>query len=99
MLGSKVLSAQYLMWLMPQWALYRLRVTWLLAAAANLIVFPYVVSAQGFGFVPDHPLAVSLTLTFFARDVLIGVGTLAWLRTVLRDHTAHSEQMVVEQRT
>ena len=40
-------SGQYLIWLMPLWALYRLRVTWLLAAAANLIVFPYVVSAAG----------------------------------------------------
>ena len=47
MLGSKVVSAQYLIWLMPMWALYRLRVSWLLAAAANLIVFPYAVSAAG----------------------------------------------------
>ncbi len=83
MLGSKVLSAQYLIWLMPLWSLYRLRVTWLLAAAANLIVFPYVMSAQGFGYLPGHTFAVGLTLTFFARDVLIGVGTVAWLRTLL----------------
>ncbi len=83
MLGSKVLSAQYLIWLMPLWSLYRLRVTWLLAAAANLIVFPYVVSAEGFGYLPGHAFAVGLTLTFFARDVLIGVGTIALLRTLL----------------
>ena len=103
MLGSKVLSAQYLMWLMPLWALYRLRVTWLLAAAANLIVFPYVIafpdvaSTRGSGYVPDHAFAVILTLTFFARDVLIAVGTVAWLRTLLGNHGARSEQMVVEQ--
>jgi hypothetical protein len=83
MLGSKVLSVQYLMWLMPLWALYRLRVTWLLAATANLVVFPYVATAQGLGYVPTHPFAVSLTLTFFARDVIIAAGTCMWLRTVL----------------
>ena len=93
MLGSKVLSAQYLIWLMPMWSLYRLRVTWLLAAAANLIVFPYVVSAQGFGYLPGHTFAVGLPLTFLARDVLIAAGTVAWLRTMLTttqpapDHT------------
>ena len=77
MLGSKVLSAQYLIWLMPLWALYRLRVTWLLAAAANLVVFPYAAPSQGFGYLPGHAFAVGLTLTFFARDVLIAVGTVA----------------------
>jgi hypothetical protein len=80
MLGSKVLSVQYLMWLMPLWALYRLRVSWLLAAAANLAVFPYAASATHFGYVPTHAFAVSLTLTFFARDLLIAVGTCVWLR-------------------
>jgi len=84
MLGSKVLSVQYLIWLMPLWALYRLRVTWLLAATANLVVFPYVISATGFGYLPEHAFAVSLTLTFFARDILIAVGTGAWLRATLR---------------
>ena len=83
MLGSKVLSVQYLMWLMPLWALYRLRVTWLLAAAANLAIFPYAASAEGLGYLPGHAFAVSLTLTFFARDVLIAVGTIALLRSLL----------------
>jgi len=84
MLGSKVLSVQYLMWLMPMWALYRLRVTWLLAAAANLAIFPYAASAEGLGYLPGHTFAVSLTLTFFARDVLIAAGTVAWLRATLK---------------
>ena len=84
MLGSKVLSVQYLMWLMPFWALYRLRVSWLLAAAANLAVFPYVVTATQFGYIPTRPFVISLTLAFFARDVLIAVGTAAWLRSELR---------------
>jgi hypothetical protein len=84
MLGSKVLSAQYLIWLMPLWALYRLRVTWLLASAANLIVFPYMDSAQGLGYLPGHTFVVGLTLTFFVRDVLIAAGTVAWLRSTRR---------------
>ena len=84
MLASKVLSVQYLMWLMPMWALYRLRVTWLLAAAANLVVFPYVASPKDFGYLPGHTFAVGLTLTFFARDVLIAAGTVAWLRATRR---------------
>ncbi len=79
MLGSKVVSAQYLMWLMPLWALYRLRVSWLLAAGANLIVFPYMASSQGLGYLPGHSFSIVLTLTFFVRDVLIAAGTVAWL--------------------
>ena len=39
--GGKVLSAQYLIWLMPLWALYPIRPIWLLAALANVVVFPY----------------------------------------------------------
>jgi hypothetical protein len=68
--------------LTPLWALYRLRVTWLAASVANLVVFPYVLSATAIGHVPEHAFAVSLTLTFFARDVLIAAGTCAWLRSV-----------------
>ena len=80
-LGSKVLSVQYLVWLVPFWALYQLRVAWLLAAAANLVVFPYV--SAGVGHVPSHAFAISLTLFFFARDALVAGGTWAWLRSEL----------------
>jgi hypothetical protein len=81
LLGAKVLSAQYLMWLMPLWALYRLRPVWLLAALANVVVFPYEVSAQSVTPVPTHVFDTSLTLAFFARDVLIAWGTWTWLRS------------------
>jgi hypothetical protein len=80
-LGSKVLSVQYLMWLMPLWSLYRLRASWLAASAANLVVFPYAASATGFTYVPAHAYSVSLTLTFLARDLLVAAGTWAWLRS------------------
>ncbi len=88
MLGSKVLSVQYLMWLMPLWALYRLRVTWLLASVANLMIFPYAAAREHFGYVPSHAFAVSLTLTFFARDVLVAVGTGVWLHAMVRERSA-----------
>jgi hypothetical protein len=79
-----VLSVQYLMWLMPLWALYRPRVTWLLAATANLVVFPYAAAAQNVGHLSDHAFAVTLTLAFFGRDLLVAIGTAAWLRSEWR---------------
>jgi hypothetical protein len=82
-LGSKVLSAQYVVWLMPLWALYRFRPQWLLAALANIVVFPYEISGRGFGLVPTHAFYGSLTLVFLVRDVLIAWGTWAWLRSEL----------------
>ncbi len=85
MLGSKVLSAQYVIWLMPLWALYRFRPQWLLAALANIVVFPYEVSGSGFGLVPTHAFDGSLTLVFLTRDLLIAWGTWSWLRSVLVD--------------
>ena len=82
-LGGKVLSAQYLVWLMPLWALYRIRPLWLLAALANVVVFPYEVSAQSFRLVPTHVFDVTLTLAFLARDVFLAWGTWSWLRSVM----------------
>ena len=87
-LGSKVLSVQYLMWLMPLWALYRLRVSWMLACLANLAIFPYAVSAERWGYVPTHSFATSLTLIFLARDLLVLAGTVAWLREVVAGERA-----------
>jgi hypothetical protein len=88
-LGSKVLSVQYLMWLMPFWALYRLRWSWIAASVANLAIFPYVTSVQKFGYVhTTHAFWASLTLIFFARDVLILAGTVAWLRETLQTPSA-----------
>jgi hypothetical protein len=86
-LGSKVGSIQYVMWLMPFWALYRLRVTWVLACIANSIVFPYTISAMRFGYVTGHTYVITLTLTYLTRDLLIAAGTWLWLREVLRGRT------------
>ncbi len=81
-LGGKVFSAQYLMWLMPLWALYRMKPIWLLAALANVVIFPYEVSAQSVTLLPTHVFDVTLTLLFLTRDVLIAWGTWTWLRSV-----------------
>jgi hypothetical protein len=88
LLGAKVLSAQYLMWLMPLWAFYRMKPVWLLAALANVVVFPYEVSAQSITLVPTRVFDITLTLIFLARDLLIAWGTWTWLRTVMADRSA-----------
>jgi len=80
MLGSKVGSAQYLIWLMPLWALYPIRPQWLLAALLNIAAFPYGASGGGFG--PTHSYTDGLTLILLTRNVLIAWGTWAWLRSV-----------------
>jgi hypothetical protein len=90
-LGSKVVSAQYFIWLMPLWALYPIRRSWLVAALINVVLVPYTVSVQGYGYLPSYPFAVSGTLVLLARDLILAFGTGMWLRSVL----AHQPQRVV----
>jgi hypothetical protein len=90
-LGAKVLSAQYLMWMMPLWALYRLRPAWLLAALLNTVVFPFEVSAQSVTLLPTHVFDTTLILGFLLRDALIAWGTWTWLRSVLAQHSSSPE--------
>ena len=82
-LGSKVLSVQYVMWLMPFWALYRVRPAWALACVLNTVVFPFSSWLVSYAHATLHAYGISLTLTYFARDLLIAAGTLAWLREAL----------------
>ena len=83
-LTAKVGSVQYFMWLMPFWALYRFRVTWLLACVANTVVFPFAAWAGQFGHLTSRAHAVSFTVTYLARDLLVAVGTIGWFREVRR---------------
>ncbi len=87
-LGMKVLSVQYLLWLMPFWALYRLRGPWVWACVANTVVFPFTVSVANLDYVSTHGWATTLTLIFLFRDVMIAVGTIGWLRQWLRANRA-----------
>jgi hypothetical protein len=82
-LTAKVGSVQYFMWLMPFWALYRFRITWLLACVANTIVFPFTTWAQQFAHFTSHSYYVALTLTYLARDLLVVAGTWGWFRAAL----------------
>jgi hypothetical protein len=79
-LTAKVGSVQYFMWLMPFWALYRFRGTWLLACVANTVVFPFTVWPKQFGHLSSHAYAMALTSTYLTRDLLVAVGTWAWFR-------------------
>jgi len=83
-LTAKVGSIQYFMWLMPFWALYRFRISWLLACVANTVVFPFTVWAEQFGHLSSHAYTMALTSTYLARDLLVAVGTWGWFREVSR---------------
>lgn len=87
-LGMKVVSAQYLLWLMPFWALYRLRGPWVLACVANTAVFAFSTTAKDYGYISPHGWATILTLIFLFRDVMIAAGTVGWLRHWLRSDQA-----------
>ena len=91
LLGAKVMSAQYLIWLMPLWALYRLRGPWLWAALANTAVFPFEVSAQSVTLLPTHVFDTILILSFLARDVLLAWGTWRWYQSELTKQPLSSE--------
>ena len=85
-LGGKVLSVQYLIWLMPLWALYRVRVSWALASVANMFPFSYSEAATRVTSVHAHEYVTAMALIYVTRDLLIGVGTVLWLRRVLVGH-------------
>jgi hypothetical protein len=87
-LGSKVLSVQYLLWLIPLWALYRVRLSWVVACLVNTVVFPYTIGVTALTNVTVRAYSTSVTLAFMARDLLIAGGTVAWLREILRAQPA-----------
>lgn len=78
--GSKVFSVQYLLWLLPFWALERPRAGWIGAAVVSTAVFPLTVSAMTLGHLGAGQYLVSLTLADLLRDLLVVAGTVVWLR-------------------
>ena len=80
-LGSKVGSAQYLIWLMPLWAMYPVNPQWLMAGVANLMAFPYGASGAE-GLLSTRSFIDSLMLVLLARNLLIAWGTWTWFRSL-----------------
>jgi hypothetical protein len=81
-LTAKVGSVQYFMWLMPFWALFRFRVSWLLACVANTVVFPLSALANQYGHLTNHAYAAMLAGSYLARNLLVVIGTIGWFREV-----------------
>lgn len=78
-LTDKALAPQYLLWLAPLWAYWRLRPSWLLAAGLTTVVFPVMFLAT--------PVGASLyadTVLAALRNALLLGGTAAWLVEGLR---------------
>ncbi len=77
-LGSKVFSAQYLIWLAPLWAKYPLRWQWVTSAALTTLGYPVgFILARHFG--PEW-LYFSLWIDL-ARNMILLWGTATWFRT------------------
>lgn len=82
-LTNKSLAPQYLLWLAPLWALWRLRPSWLLASALTTLVFPVVfLAARSVGW-----LYADTVLAALRNAILLG-GTTAWLVAGLRTRWA-----------
>jgi len=94
-LGSKVLSVQYLLWLMPLWALYETRPSWTLAALVNTAVFAYAAYVLVFQIESSRTFALSLTFAYLARDLLVTAGTARWLAGELRASASEHRQHVL----
>lgn len=73
-LGTKVFSVQYLIWLMPLWAQYPFSRRLALAALLNTAVYPFLFNA----FIADPArYGPFLVLTALARNTVLVLGTFA----------------------
>jgi hypothetical protein len=84
-LASKVLSVQYLIWLMPLWAWYPLSRPWFLAALLNTVSYPLMFSL----YVAD-PWALGrwLIVSLAARNLALLAGVAGTVATARRRHRA-----------
>lgn len=83
-LGSKVISTQYLIWLIPIWALYGLRSPWVLAGTLNTAVFAVLAWTPVSGPVSARHLVMTTTLLNLGRDLAIVIGTVVVAREAIR---------------
>lgn len=82
-LGSKVLSPQYLIWLIPLWALYGLRPAWILAGTLNTAIFAVLASSVSAGRTSARHLVITTTLLNLGRNLTIALGTYLVVREVI----------------
>lgn len=85
-LVDKAFAAQYIIWLIPLWAYWPLRRSWLAAAALTTVVYPfmyYEASYVGPGYYGATSVAV-------VRNAVLVAGTLAWFVGQVRQGKAAS---------
>lgn len=76
---DRALAPQYLLWLAPLWAYWRLRPSWLAAAGLTTLVFPVLFMAAG-----DTGSLYPDTVVAALRNALLIGGTAAWMIDGLR---------------
>ena len=82
-LTDKALAPQYLLWLAPLWAYWRMRPSWLLASALTTLVFPVLFLAAWH----TRSLYPDAVVSAVRNAVLLG-GTVAWAAEGLRTRWA-----------
>jgi len=92
-LCSKVLSTQYLIWLMPFWALYRIRWSWVAACVVNVASYVPSIAIMDFSLMSTHGYVATMALMNLARDLLIVVGTASWLYRLVRPSVHPAERV------
>jgi len=83
-LGDRALAPQYLVWVIPLWALWPIRRAWLAAAALTTLTFPFAFSI-GSRF---EGSLFPATLVGMGRNIVLLAGTLAWVHERLKSRIA-----------
>ena len=78
-LGDRAFAPQYLIWIMPLWALFPLRRSWVLAAVLTTLAYPFTLGLSLRFKVTLAPAVVVGAL----RNLVLVVGTASWLRARL----------------
>ncbi len=80
-LGDKALAPQYLVWLAPLWAYWRLRWEWIAAAVLTTLVYPVSYALVSPGLLHSYALPTELAAL---RNVLLLTGTVRWYLVSVR---------------
>ena len=80
-LTNKSFAPQYLLWLAPLWAFWRLRRSWILVAIITAVTFPL---GSGIAMRLGFPPLLFITTIGVVRNLVLVAGSLAWLGEILR---------------